>query len=207
MIVFAGVLSLLIVFFIIGFVRAGTHLVKHDKLSHADAIVVLMGSVSDRMLQAIDLYQAGYANKIIMVMENMGNYLALEQRGIHITGGTEQCVIVAESLGVPPENIIILPGNALSTQQEATAVKSYLKINKAIDTLIIVSSSAHMRRASMIFTEALKGLDRKITILASPNKYTGFTGTGWWKNKEGIQIVGTEYLKILNFLLFDQFKL
>lgn len=54
--------------------KAGSWLVKEDELEKADAIVILMGSISDRVLQVADLYHQKYANKVLVVEASMGTW-------------------------------------------------------------------------------------------------------------------------------------
>lgn len=187
--------------------NAGTWLVKNDQLYKADAMVMLMGSIPDRLLQTVDLYQQHHASKLIIVQESMGPYQQLEARGASIISTTQQCRNAAVTLGIPADSIILLPGDARSTQQEATIIREYLKMHSGIDTITLVTSADHTRRASMIFEKAFSSRGMKVIVQSCPSKYTGYTGKGWWKNKEGIQTVMFEYVKLINFWLFDKRKL
>lgn len=187
--------------------NAGTWLVKNDQLYKADAMVMLMGSIPDRVLQTVDLYQQHHASKLIIVQESRGPYQQLEARGASIISTTQQCRNAAVTLGIPADSIIILPGDARSTQQEATIIRDYLKMHSGIDTITLVTSADHTRRASMIFEKAFSSQGMKVIVQSCPSKYTGYTGKGWWKNKEGIQTVMFEYVKLINFWLFDKRKL
>jgi hypothetical protein len=55
----------------------------------------------------------------------------------------------------------------------------------------------------MIFEKAFKKQNMPVVVYCSPSKYTGYTGIGWWKDKEGIQTVLMEYLKMGNFRLVE----
>jgi hypothetical protein len=55
----------------------------------------------------------------------------------------------------------------------------------------------------MIFEKAFRKQGMNIVVQSSPSKYSSYTGIGWWKNKEGIQTVLMEYLKMGNFWLFE----
>ena len=187
--------------------KTGTWLVKQDMPVHSDAIVMLMGSIPDRVLATADNYRAGYAKEIILVEESMGAYRELEKRGAHIISNTAQCSTVLVKLGIIPDNITCLPGDARSTQEEATIVRQYLKTQPGIDTITLVTSPDHTRRASMIFEKAFKAQGMSVIVLCNPSKYSGYTGKGWWKNKEGIQTVVMEYLKMGNFWIFEGRKL
>ena len=75
---------------VIGCRKVGLWLIKEDHPEKADAIVLLTGSIADRVLQAADIYQSGYAEKIIIAEEYMGAYKELEERGFSIISKTTQ---------------------------------------------------------------------------------------------------------------------
>lgn len=183
--------------------KAGTWLVKNDTPAHADAMVILMGNIPDRVLQAVDLYNKGIAGKVIIVEESMGSFKKLEERGAHIISNTMQARNAAISLGIPADSITILPGSARSTQQEAIILREYLANRTGIDTLLLVTSAPHTRRASIIFTKVFEAKGNKVLICSSPSIYSRYNGVGWWKHKEEIQAVMEEYVKLMNFWLFD----
>lgn len=170
----SALLSVIILLYIIACHEAGEWLVKEDDLVHSDAIVMLMGSISDRVSQTNDLYKQKIANKVIIVEESMGAYKTLKERGVNIISNTSQVHDAFVTLGIPPDSIIILPGDAASTQMEATIIREYLINNSELDTLLIVSSAEHMRRAFMIFKSTLRKDGLQITVLCSPSAYTNF---------------------------------
>ena len=194
-------------FYIEGCRRAGVWLVNDDKKVHADVIVILMGSVSDRLLQAIDLYHEKLADKIIFVETPNDSYHELKVRGADFVSYTRQMRDAAIALGIPSDRIIVLPGGAQSTQQEALIIKDYIINKSEVDTLMLVTSSPHIRRAKMIFKYVLKKTEQPVCLLCSPNPYTKFNAEQWWKNKDDIETVLLEYLKLVNFILFDRMEL
>lgn len=137
----------------------------------------------------------------------MGAYRALEGRGIRLISNTDQVRNSLIRLGVPADSIVILPGDARSTMEEAEAIRKYLESDMRIDTLVLVSSAYHMRRAGMIFEAALRKSGREMTVLCSPSEYTNFRARGWWKHKEEIQAVISEYLKIGSFVFIERGRL
>jgi uncharacterized SAM-binding protein YcdF (DUF218 family) len=200
--------SIIIVLYIAGCRNVGKWLVKSDKNVKGDAMVVLVGSISDRVLQAADLYQEGLADKIIMVETGKTeNDKILEERGTFILSKTGQSLKAEISLGIPADSIIVLGSGASSTQMEASVIRDYVIQTPNIDTLILVTSSFHTRRASMIFKSAFRKAGREVYISTSASKYSSFTGDEWWNSKEGIETVLLELLKISNFILFEQSKL
>jgi uncharacterized SAM-binding protein YcdF (DUF218 family) len=76
-----------------------------------------------------------------------------------------------------------------------------------LDTLLLVSSAWHTRRAFKIFRAALHPLEESPVVRCSPNPYTKFDPEKWWKSKNDIQIVVTEYLKLAYFVLFERREL
>ena len=187
--------------------RAGRWLVKEELPPRADALVILMGNFPERVLQAFDLYRDGRADRIVIVEESMGPYQNLEERGVRIETNSEQAVRSLITLGVPADSITLLPGDARSTLDEAVAVRDFLYHKPGADTLILVSSAAHMRRAALIFNRALRYQPVPVTIGCSPSSYSGFNPDKWWRRKEDIQSVMSEYLKICSFMLFEKREL
>lgn len=202
------VLSVFILLFLYsaGCSRAGGWLVKQDVPPHADAIVVLMGSFPERVLQAYDSWSSGLADRVIIVEESMGPFRRLEERGVNIVSSSRQAVSSLTELGIPADSIILLPGDARSTLDEALVIRKYLDSSGIADTLVLVSSPAHMRRASMIFRTAMRNSRDKVYIGTIPSDYSGFNPDKWWKRKEDIQSVVSEFIKTGSFLLFEKKK-
>ena len=187
--------------------RAGSWLVKEDVPVHSDAMVLLMGSFPERVLQAVDLWHEGRADRIIIVEENMGPFRSLEERGVRIVSHSEQAATSLIALGIPEERITLLPGDARSTLTEAMIVSHFLADQPVTDTLLLVSSPSHMRRASMIFKAALSDAEYPVYIGSSPSAYSGFNPDRWWRRKEDVQAVLSEFVKIMSFILVERKKM
>ena len=200
---FTIVLILLIVL-LISFFRAGTYLVKKDSLHHANIMVILMGSIDDRVLEADDLYKEGLSDTIVIVNDNAFGGEALRKRGVEIPNLTGLSKMALNELGVPDSSIILLPGNANSTQDEAMQVAAFLVQHPAINSIILVSSAPHLRRASMIFNNEFRKKNLTVDLMCAPNPYTGFHAKHWWKYRESTKELILEYLKIISFLLFEK---
>lgn len=198
---------LIVVAVVLMLLEAGNFLVKKDKLFRADAIILLMGSIPDRVLQTELIYKQGLGRRIILVEENMEGFHDLRKRGSPIVSNTDQCYNALVYLGINEEFINVLPDTARSTIQEALIIKDFIKSNPSVDTLILVSSPSHTRRASMIFSKILKHYEVPVVIYTSPGEKSTFNAARWWKSREDIQYVLSEYVKILSFLFIDQFKI
>lgn len=185
----------------------GNYLVAEDEPQQSDIIVLLMGSGPDRMLGAVDLYHAEYADEILMVRNMVRGYDLVVSQGVKIPHDTDIAKEVAVQLGVPEEKITVLPGDALSTQDEAIAVREYLKTEPDIDSLIIVTSKSHSGRAKKIFIKAMESIDREIKVLSCPTEYDDFNAEKWWQNREDLKRGALEYLKLMHFYVKDQFEL
>ena len=200
-------LIVLIILFAFGCRRTGNWLAKEDKPPHSDALVILTGNIPDRVLQAADLWHAAKAGRIIIVEESMGPYKRLEERGVSIISNSEQVVNSLITLGVPPDSIRILPGDARSTLDEAKVISNYLVNSNSVDTILLVSSAPHMRRASLIFRETFRESEIPVYVGCSPSAYSSFNPDRWWRRKEDIQHVLSELAKIVSFRLVEHRKI
>lgn len=201
--VFLSVIAILLIILLFLFIhRFGLWLIKEDSINSADAIIVLMGSPCDRINHSVDLYEKDLADRIIMVETNDDLNPNPEYRS-----HTQLSKELAVSKGMPNDSIVILKGGAESTNMEAKIIRDYLNYKPEMDTLILVTSSYHTKRASTIFETAFRKDSLKIHLVSSPSKYTEFDPKNWWKSKREIQIVMMEYLKLLNFAVFDKKKL
>jgi uncharacterized SAM-binding protein YcdF (DUF218 family) len=186
--------------------NAGTYLVRKDQPVKGDAMLILMGSISDRVLEAADLYQAAMAPKLLIVEESMGPAKMLLSRGATLISNTRQCSNIATELGIPASVITIIPGEATSTKMEARLVCEYLLQTGGIDTLLIVTSPAHTRRAGLIFDNAFSKYGLKVTVITCPSKYGSYDGRSWYLNREEVQDVIFEYIKLFTFVTIERFR-
>lgn len=186
--------------------HAGTFLVRRDTLLKGDAMLILMGSISDRVLEAADLYQAGMAPKLLIVEESMGPAKMLRSRGATLISNTRQCSNIATQLGIPAPAITIISGEATSTKMEARLVCEYMRQYGGIDTLLIVTSPAHTRRAGMIFSNALSKYGLSVTVITCPSKYSSYDGKSWYRKREEVQDVIFEYIKLFTFVTIERFR-
>ncbi len=184
------------------------HLLIAEDVSHeSDIIVVLMGSVPDRILETVDVYNEGIAEKVLIVNSHMEGYDILLEKGVDIPGHAQLSKMVAVKLGIPDENIIILEGAARSTQDEAIIIRDYIMKNKGISSIILVTSKYHSARSKKIFEKAFGSIDRDVEITSCPSRYDTFNADQWWKDREDGKKVVLECLKFLNFYLWEQFQL
>jgi uncharacterized SAM-binding protein YcdF (DUF218 family) len=200
----------ILAFFIFGllllFPRAASFLVKTSPAIKTDAAFILMGSVSDRLLQAADLYEAGLAKQIILVNEKQTGMEFLIERGVQIPSLAALSKQALIDLGIPDSLITILPGQASSTRAEADSLASYLSHNPHIKSITLVSSAYHLRRAALIFEDAFSDNKLNINIYTAPSPYSSFQTDKWYTHRESAKQVFMEYAKITSFLLVEQWQ-
>lgn len=189
------------------FKNLGNWLVKSDETQKADLIFILLGPVPDRALQAYDLYKAGFAGKIVFANEFQYGSEQLKPFGITLENTSSVFKRTLIQLGVKPEDVEILPQVTSSTQEEAKALREFLKNNPEKKKVLLVTSSYHSRRTTMIFKKALKKPNPGVEIISIPSSYTIFDAKQWWKQRDSAKMVVLEYVKLLNFMLIERFRL
>ena len=155
-------------------------LVVRDPLEPADAALVLTGDLDfERTRHAAALVRTGKARLLVL------------------TGGEPYPGDSAESLrdralaeGVPAGRIR-LENTSTNTWESLVAVEPILRA-EGVDTLLLVSSPYHMRRASVAARRALPG----IRILCQPAPCSHWSAKGWWRTRGGRETVASEYLKL-----------
>lgn len=194
-------------FFVLALVllyHAGNFLVVSHKPQKADAILVLMGSVSERIPEAVDLYKSGYAPLLIYPDDYEENPPEVLPDGSLLHNDAAKAKHLSGRLNIPDSVIVIVKGTALNTQAEAEIVAAWLVNHPATDTILLVSSSYHMRRALIIFRNEFRSNKLEITIISMPSRYSTFDPEKWWQTAGDRRTVFYEYLKIAYNLLWDR---
>ena len=196
--------SVLIVVLSLFAVKAGDWLIVKDKLTQSDIILVLMGSPGDRILEARDIYKDSFAKKIVFIEDNdPGRKELKKEAGILLPNDAFRNMELAIKLGIPESSIFILPGDANSTLEEAKILVQYIKENPSLDSIILITSSYHSRRAGIIFGNELDKCHNDIKLFVTPSKYTDFKSEKWYSDRQSRKIVMLEYIKLINYYLFD----
>ena len=193
-------LAVFLVFYIL---FMGKILLLEDEIKKADAIVVMQGEVPLRILEAVDLYNEKQADKIIMVETHKPAELLLEDYGVEVKLSEKLNQSIAEQLGIPSEDIIIVPGAAKSTKEESLLLREYLMEKEGIETLIMVTSKSHSHRAKLIMRDALEELPYQVEIVSVPSKYDDFSSNEWFKHREQIEEVVYESIKLMHYFLIE----
>jgi uncharacterized SAM-binding protein YcdF (DUF218 family) len=183
---------------------AGRFLVVADPPEHADAIVVLAGSYPDRILEAVELYRAGLAPRIIICRDpDTAAFRRVDELGVKIPRPHEVNRMVAEQLGVPPAAIVVLARAGDSTYAEAEAVLDEVE-RRGYRSILLVTSKYHTRRAAEIYR--LMAADR-VKIIVRPAATDDFQSDDWWRDRVSTRRLVIEYQKWLNFELIDRWRM
>ncbi len=204
---FIAAMILILLICILATLNMGNFLIADHELFEADAIVVLMGGPKTKIPEAADLYLEGYADLIIMAQTPHGDLEPDPETGLLEAGETARSRLILIDLGVPEEAIIIIPSMTRSTRDEAESVRDYLSQRQDINSIILVTSIYHTRRAFIAFSRAFKKLDNKIEIISRASKYSEpFRAAQWWQDDRAMRLVFLEYQKIINYYFLEFFN-
>lgn len=182
-----------------GFTKAGHLLVEDDPIQHADAIVVLAGTVLDRPLEAVDLYKRGDAPVIVLTRETPELSIArLAQRGIRVPTKADTTYGLMRQLGVPAGAIIVPDRVHDNTAQEAQTFRT-LAAERHWHRLIVVTSAYHTRRAGFALRREMKGTGIEIEMHAT--RYEDVNPDRWWATRDDLRWVLDESLKLIAYEL------
>ena len=172
------------------------YLYVDNDLVESDAIVILMGHALSRVPEAADLYKGGYSDLLIMV------------QGVHPTE-TSEAQRDAIKLGIPEGDIIVLPGQARSTWEEAEIIRKFLSEKKDLNSLILVNSALQTRRTVTTFQNLLGCLDRDIKLVSRASRYIKVEDkyqycepvmVRWWQDLTSIRALVIESVKYFYYL-------
>lgn len=177
--------------FVDGFAR---WLKRSDPLAPADAIVVPGDMpVRDRLFAALEVLSRGFAPRILVSQPGLGHehfwaVVAAEREELE-----QDPRIIAQS-----DRIVWVPSRALSTYEEALALRPKL-VGLGCRSTIVVTSSFHTRRAREIFSRALAADGIEVRSYGVPTPPPG--NPVWWKSGEMRSLALSEPIKLLSTLL------
>ena len=146
----------------------------------ADAIVLLGGSDNHRALYASQLYQEGFAPKILISGQSIKMDYVVN--------------LVVES-GIPQSSMLI-NDQATSTYDEAQQVLATLE-SEGVQSAIIVTNRYYTRHSRATYVHVFQGHDISLNFV-SPD--AGIESAAWWQSRNN-SIIAAEYLKIPYYLL------
>lgn len=167
----------------------------------ADAIIVLAGSF-ERSLYAADLYNQDYAAKVyVSVPAPDPGSRKVEALGIALPRDFEIHRQILIKKGVPPRDVLGFGQDSLSTADEADALRR--AFTKPGQSLLVVTSPYHSRRAKLILERVFEGGGIDVTVVATP--YEEFRDD-WWRSQDNARNTLLELAKIAYFYLGGRFR-
>ncbi|MFX0200261.1 MAG: YdcF family protein [Candidatus Hodarchaeota archaeon] len=204
-IIFAGVLFLSHEYLL---QQIGRFLIIEQNPVKADVIVVLNGRDTERSLAAVDLYNKGYANLIVLARRpkqpgsdefwkrvgNQWNRKIFFQRSI-------------EAMGIPDTSFKMIGDGATSTYDEAKVTKRFVNEN-GYKSILLVTSKWHSKRAYLTFRSVFnKDTEIKKRITINPSKYDTFNPDNWWKTGADAELVFGEYVRLIYYIAMRRISL
>ena len=194
-----GLLMAAPVFVLILFLPFAGRVLDHDDpLQKADLIFVLAGDRVERWLEAVDLYQEGWAPRIVVSPGPVASIEAqLRQRGIVYPREGELARNAVIAAGVPAEAVSVLPGWVDNTAHEATELRRLLPSDRQT-RLIVVTSRYHTRRTGYAFRRAFE--NTPVQVIVRGSRYSTVHPTAWWKHRADARYIMYELPKFFAYL-------
>ena len=145
-------------------------LASGDPPRPSDLIVVLDGGAAERTATAIDLYREGFA-PVILITSSEGVPDAQMRRMV--------------SGGIPSRALLAPLQPSGSTWEDAVTIRQTV-LREKVDSILVVTSSFHCRRARLIMERVLADIPVRITLTQAKSLYPW----PWWRT------VPPEYLKL-----------
>jgi len=155
------------------------------KCVKADAIVVVSGGDTNaRTDEGIKLFNNGWANAIVFSG-------AAQDKSGPSNAAAMRAHAIAE--GVPASAIYVEEGSA-TTEENAVNTQTIFKDNE-FETVILVTSGYHERRATLEFEKESEGVE----VLNHPLLIDDDWSVWWWLTPRGWWLAGGELAKIMAF--------
>lgn len=145
----------------------------------SDLLVILGGGSEERLLTGLDLYRAGLA-PMILITDGAG-FPDTEMEHL-------------EEQGVPARSLVAPLRPATSTYEDALTIRQVV-LRKSLNSILVVTSPYHCRRARLILHRVVGGLGVRITVTPSVSLYMDMEH--WWRSHQGWITVSAEFPKLL----------
>lgn len=181
---------------------AGRLLVRVDPLdaaAPADVVYVLGGSRVDRWLEAVEIYKAGGARRILISRggtERAEALLAAQGIVVPTTADIARTLMV-EQLGMPADAVEILRDPVDNTAHEAEMIQARAR-RDGWTKIVVITTRAATRRAGYAFRRVL-GND--IQVVMRDTRYDDYNATWWWRTRGDFRQTFFEFPKLIAYWL------
>ena len=156
-------------------------------------IVILSGSSLTRIPKALELYEKGYGDRLLLTTERRYPFLTYKQ--------SAEKIAQALNIQVEFEMVPSLKGGATSTFDEAYDLLQFCE-KENLKHLIIVTDSFHTRRALYAFRKVFQGSNINVEASAALNEV--FSEEDWWRSDKGITAYILEPIKFAVYMLSNK---
>ena len=174
------------------------HLLMVNEPLHPARHAVVLDGDNMRLFRAREIFEQGLVDDIFVSDGEPAHPTELdkivEELGYKAPDRTRIKREILEKLGVPGEKIVFFGQGSLTTRDEAKALKSLYGDRQ--DSLVLVTTNYHSRRAQRIFRAALPGVDVQVTCpggCVAPEK--------WWKSPAVTAQFVLEFVKQIYYRL------
>lgn len=175
-----------------------------------DCIFVLAGR-PERKVFGIDLWRRGYAPELILSVGRF-EWRRFYTLGLPADGGLRQLVDATQPkerhffvrLGDSQAKAILIPRGRLGTMTEGRELSALLR-GGAIRSLMVVSTSIHLRRAALVFRRAFRGSGIDLAFVAVPEDLSSIRRSDLGAVKEVRAAVWEEFQKYCCYRLLLSF--
>ena len=188
-----SILGSLFFLLLLAFLNLGRWLDKEDPLQKAAAIAVLSGRMPSRALEAARLYNQGYAPQV-WLSYSVEPGTTLEKLSVPYAGEEFYDRLLLLHQGVPDSAIHILAPPIINTADEMRTFGQALR-KENLHRIIIVTSKAHARRASVLWKH-LSAKDGEAIVRGASGD--GYDPAHWWRSTGDALEVVREILGLLN---------
>ena len=180
---------------------AADWLTAGDAPVKADHVLVLSGDPL-RAVFAAELYRDGFAQDVYLTRTlRPERFRTYDELGITFQSPEDITTAVLLKKGVAARDIHLIGGPPVnSTAEEARAAREFFAKSGA-KRLLIVTSPLHVRRAKMIFHDAMP--DIPVSVVAAP--YDRLPEK-WWRDQDTARHVVLEYAKTAYYLIGGRFS-
>jgi uncharacterized SAM-binding protein YcdF (DUF218 family) len=173
----------------------GRWLVVTDPIDNASAIVVLVGAMPFRAMEAATLYRQGVAPEVWVTREDRSlRDAALLRLGIRPPHDHDYSREILVRLGVPSAAIKVLNPPILNTMQEVDLLARELR-RAGGERVILVTSKAHTRRVRATWWARVGASPAAIVRSATGDDYDP---ERWWRRTGDVSAVWREALGMAN---------
>ena len=176
---------------VVAFLGAGRFLASPAQAPvRADLLVSLGGDDGARSDRVLELYQQGYAGRILLTGPE-GAYSKTRVRRLNWRAR----YLVEEGV---PEQALLYDRVSRNSWEEAVATLRLMRSMK-LDRVLVVSDPPHMRRLSWVWGKVFEGSGKRFVLVAS--ELEDWDADLWWNTSASAQFVFGEYIKLAYYLL------